>query len=71
MENGLLMFGVVAIAGLIWLSNHCLNRARHEAELDVAQVRNNVANHEEPVVLHMNLQVVREVGTFGKENEVR
>ena len=65
------LIGGVALAVIIWVSNRCLNRARHEAELDIAQVRNNVPNHEEPVVLHMDLQVVRKIGTFSKEDEVR
>ena len=59
MENGILAFGVIILAGIAWLGQICLDRARHEAELDVAQVRNNVPNHEEPVVLHMDFQVVR------------
>ena len=48
-----------------------LRRARHQAELDVTQVGNDIADHEEPVVLHVDLQVVAEIGALGKQNEVR
>jgi hypothetical protein len=43
----------------------------HEAELDFAEVGHDVANHDEPVVLHVNLDVVAEVRALGEEHEVR
>jgi hypothetical protein len=47
-----------------------LRGAWHKAELDIPQVGDDIANHDEPVVLHMNLQVVAEVRALGKEHEV-
>lgn len=55
---------------LITHSSYFLRRAGHEAELDVTEIRDDIPNHEEPIVLHVDLQVVAEVGTLSKENKM-
>ena len=46
-------------------------RTGHQTQLDVAQIRNHVANHQEPIILHVDLQVIRQVRALGKEHQVR
>lgn len=55
---------------LIKLSNGESARTRHEAELDIAQICNDVANHKEPVVLHVDFEIVAKVGALREENKV-
>lgn len=45
--------------------------ARSQAELDLSKVGNHLANHEEPVILHMNLQIVAEIRALRKQHKVR
>lgn len=35
-----------------------LGRTVHQTKLDISQIRNNVSNHQEPVILHVNFQIV-------------
>ena len=38
----------------------------HQTELDLAKVRHHIPNHQKPVILHVNLDIVAEVCTFCK-----
>ena len=49
----------------------CLGRTRHQTQLDIAQIRNDIANHDEPIIFHVNLQVVRQVRALGEQHQVR
>ncbi len=45
--------------------------ARSQAELDFTEVGHHLANHKEPIVLHVDLQIVAEIGALGEKNKVR
>jgi|LakMenEpi03Aug12_release.lakeMendotaPanAssembly.Ray.scaffolds.fasta_scaffold2617767_2 hypothetical protein len=56
----------------IWLEYYfaVLTRTRHQAKLDIAQVCNDIPDHEEPVVLHVNFQVIAKIGTLGEQHKM-
>ena len=48
-----------------------LRRAGHQAKFYIAEVCDHVPDHQEPIVLKMDLQVVGEIGALGEEDKVR
>ena len=47
-----------------------LSRTGHQAQLDLAEVCNDILDHQEPVIFHAELKVVGKVGALGEEHEV-
>ncbi len=47
-----------------------LRRARHQAKLDVSEIGNDISDHQEPVILHVNFQIVAQIGALGEQHKV-
>ncbi len=48
-----------------------LSLARHETQLDIAEVGDYVPNHQKPIIFQVKLEIVGEVGALGKQHKVR
>jgi len=46
-------------------------RTVHQTELDLAKVGHDIPNHQKPVVLHVDLDVVAEICAFCKQYKMR
>jgi hypothetical protein len=38
--------------------HYILRRTIHQAKLNISQVGNNISNHQKPVILHVNFQII-------------